>query len=264
MLIFTVCPRNFAFLKGLGFLYVRQNFVGQRDEKALQSFRHALLVDRVGVGVQQADRNRFDTESAEFFGESFHGLSVKITLDRAVVKNPLRQSKSQLGWDKLPFCRREQIIQPFPVLPADDKQVLESLSGKKRRASALALEKRIGGDGGAVDDLSGVQIPQPFEDRLRRIVRRRANFAGVVTAPVPNDEVGESAAGVNSNAHARGETRIVLHHLNSIQGSVEAPSRAGWMMSGQDRISAASTTNGWCMFGAVKKLTNLTDDTLKR
>ena len=125
----------------------------------LEGVRHALLVDRVGVGVQQADRHRFDTEPSELFGESFDGLSVKITRDRAIVKNTLRQSKSQLGWDKLPFRRSEQIIQPFPVLPADDKQVLESLSRKKRGASTLALEKRIGGDGGAVDDFSGVQIP---------------------------------------------------------------------------------------------------------
>ena len=40
------------------------------------------------------------------------------------------------------------------------------------------------------------------------------------------------------------------------------------MMSDQVRISAASTTNGWCMFHAVKKLTNDTpsdtNETLKR
>ena len=40
------------------------------------------------------------------------------------------------------------------------------------------------------------------------------------------------------------------------------------MMSGQVRINAASTTNGWCLFDVVKKLTNYTpsdtNDTLKR
>ncbi len=36
------------------------------------------------------------------------------------------------------------------------------------------------------------------------------------------------------------------------------------MMPAQVRINAASTTDGWCMFDVVKKLTNETDDPPKR
>src|SRR5690606_26267209 len=77
---------------------------------------------------------------------------------------------------------RRQIIKAWPILAADMQNVAKSFGGDKGGRRASPLEQRIGGDGGAVDDLSHIpgigaedceNLPDAVDDAFALVVGRR-------------------------------------------------------------------------------------------
>ena len=106
------------------------------------------------------------------------------------------------------------------MLAADLERIAESLAGQQRGRRALALDQRIGDQGGAVDDLARASIAaladasvssSPTSIADRGIVRRRQRLADDERAAriVIDDEIGEGPADIDTGAHRRrrdGET----------------------------------------------------------
>src|SRR5512146_775128 len=107
-------------------------------------------------------------------------------------------------------------VQFAAVLAADLDQVLEAGISQKQDARALALKQRVGGHGRAVSDQAREQAPtrparrifkhrfKSGENRARRVVRCRKHLVHPQAPAHDRDQIGERAAGVDSDDDGRG------------------------------------------------------------
>ena len=174
------------------------------------------LVLRRAVRVEVAHRHRFDL----FGGEGAYRGTQRAFLERrrrgAVGPNALAYRQAQMarhqGLRRRLAQRVAVVLEPFAHL----QDVAMPFGGEQAEPRALALEQRIGRDGGAVDDAlgraeersaidserCGKQL-QSLQNADRLVPWGRCGFCGRdSTRVVDGDEIGERAADVDSDAKA--------------------------------------------------------------
>ena len=117
---------------------------------APQRPRQRALVGGIGVGVKQPDRDGVGARALH----GAHGARKRGARERDDALPPGAESLAHAdpafgGHQRLDAARSER-VDVGPLLPADLEQILETGGGEERHARALALEQRVGGDGGAV------------------------------------------------------------------------------------------------------------------
>ena len=142
-----------------------------------------LLVDRVGVGVQQADRDRLDALLGERPGDRPDRVLVERDEHLAVPVEPFRDPEAQRPRDERDGLLELDVVQRRPDLAADLEDVAEALGRDQRGPRDLALDDRVGRHGRAVDDVAQAgrvrlgRREDPVggvEEALARVARRRA------------------------------------------------------------------------------------------
>ena len=182
--------------------------VSRRPAQALGEERpRRPLVGRVGVGVEQADRDALHPVGGEPLGDRRDRVGVERREHLAVGADPLVHLV-----DRAPRHEGARLVEPEVVgvealRAPHDEHVAEAAGGDEGGAPALAFEDRVGRDGGRDQDLPDVGETERV--RGREAVDARQGRAGRVGGGaqglreprgaarlVAEDEVGEGAAGV--------------------------------------------------------------------
>jgi hypothetical protein len=159
---------------------------------------------------QEAHRYGLDLRLAKPVEQRIDGRGIDRFQDLALVAHTLGHLEAPLrGYDRLRWVCIE-VVQIRPRLASDAQHITESARGHHGRASAFALQDRVGGHGRAMDYRRAVrELPQLCESAqhgLGRVARGRQHLACVVAPAscVEHDEVGKRAADVNADSqHSR-------------------------------------------------------------
>ena len=171
-LILTIFAQD---IRGLGHENIR---AGRR-----QNFSGALLVGRVGVGMQKTDGDGFDAVFGQLPGQGLHRVHVQRRQHFALGIQPLGHLERQMPGNQRLRPGEFQIEAFRPVGAANGVNIAKAFGGEERGAGALPFQHRIDGDGGAVQKhFNGAQIGarvfQTIGDPLGRIVDHGGSFAG--------------------------------------------------------------------------------------
>ena len=194
----------------------------------------------IGVGMEQADGERVGAAAQRQRGARARvrrAVSGKRDLAVEVECARRRRSASRARTSGSGRDGRQR-VQLVAVLPADLDQILEAGVGEQRDARALALEQRVGRDGRAVSDqigsraprvpprvLSSIALSPPITAR-GRIVGRREHLVHAQVAADDRDQVGEGAAGVDSDDDE--SWRITGFSKILKFGELRGGSKGGW------------------------------------
>ena len=121
----------------------------------------------------------------------------------AVAGGTLFDAEAEVGGNKRFDAIEKKVVEFGACLAADLDGVFETGGGDQHGAGALALEERVGADGGAVQDDEFAFVIDFFEgldDGLGGIGGSGENFCHAQAAVVDPDAVGEGSAGVDSYA----------------------------------------------------------------
>ena len=112
----------------------------------------ASFVDRVGVGVQQRDRDGPDPLLSDLLGD-LPGLHlVKGPEHFAGVQHPFRDAEAQVTGHDRGRPSGPEIVESRPVLSPDVQYVFEALCGQQCDPGALVLQEGVGCDRCSVDE----------------------------------------------------------------------------------------------------------------
>ena len=168
------------------------------------------LVERVPVGVEEADRDRFHPLVHEAAREPADGLRVRCALDPAVrgeafvdleAKGPRHERRGKLD---------EEVVDVVAGLAAELEDVAEAGRRDESGARPGTLDDRVRGLGGRVDHLAdrgradpaGAQEPpDPLDGPRREVPARRQDLLRGERRPrsVHEDDVGERPPDVDAN-----------------------------------------------------------------
>ena len=182
--------------------------VPRRTPQALGEDRpRRPLVGRVGVGMEQADGDALHPVGGEPLGDRRDRVGVKRRQHLAVGADPLVHLV-----DRAPRHEGARLVEPEVVgvealRAPHDEHVAESAGGDEGGTPALAFEDGVGRDGGRDQDLPDVGEAERSNrreavDALQGRAGRVGGGAQGLREPrgaarfVPEDEVGERAAGV--------------------------------------------------------------------
>jgi hypothetical protein len=166
-------------------------------------------VGRVDEGVQEADRDAFDPLVAQRRNQRADGLLVERAQDRAGVVEPLGHRQAQVARHQRLGQGDAEVVLVVAALVAHREHVAEALGGEQGGACARALDHRVGGERGAVDDHAergGANAgfvqdrPHALQHALLGRGWGRQGLDGVAAAGVFEREVGEGAADVHGEA----------------------------------------------------------------
>src|SRR5436190_175802 len=128
---------------------------GYWESEFSQGLRGGPFVRWTPKGKQKADRDRLGPGAADAVPQA-PKFSPRWPLhDAAVSGCPFLHSEPQRARHKRRLALDVQVVEPRPRLAADLDQVLETLGGDQRNASALPFKQRVRPHGRAVDDLDG-------------------------------------------------------------------------------------------------------------
>ena len=142
------------------FAQLRHDVGGERHEQvgkfALDQRAHRLLVRRVGVGMQEADRDRLDAVIHEPAQRGAHRVEVE--------RRDTRPSRSIALADLQPVAARdqrlgkaeEQVVDVVALLGPHLEHVAEALRREQAEPRAAPLDQRIGDERRAVHDLADI------------------------------------------------------------------------------------------------------------
>jgi hypothetical protein len=208
-----------------------------------------LLVHGVGVGVQEAHRQRVDGLAREEVGDGRLGLGlVERGDDLAAGVEALAHLDRPPARDerRLLHVLQVELVGVAPALLADHEQVAEALGGDVADVGAPPLQHHVGGEGGGVHDavdvvgrragfrqrqVEGLQrTDSRVVGRRERLGREQAGAAVVAGRPLlDHHDVGERAADVDAGgqaapAHAAPPSLPLLPLLPSRAAAVAASS----------------------------------------
>src|SRR5581483_4888552 len=205
---------------------LRQDLGRQRDQHARvflgQDRLHALLVDRVGVGVQEHHRHRGHAHLGELARQRARRRLVERGQDRAVRAEPLGHLEDPLRRDRPRRLRPAvEVAVAWDVVPSDLQHVLEAGGGHQRGGRRLALEDRVGRGGGAVEDAQdvagrapgqGQHLPHRGDEARGEIARRRGGLGHPQRAGggIGERDVGEGTAHVDGEGTGLGHGAIIV------------------------------------------------------
>ena len=147
----------------------------ERDDEILavgaQQLADTLLVDRVQIAVEQADRDRDDIVLGQRPCDLVDPGLVKGLQHPAPRIQPLLDLEAEIARHQRGRLFEVDVVERRPDLSADLQHVAEALGRDERGARGLAFDQRVGGDGGAVHQVgngvrSDVSIRQDALDRV--------------------------------------------------------------------------------------------------
>ncbi len=202
-------------LRALVLADLGRDVAGDRDaqlrRRPLHGGSRLLLVRRVHVAVQEADRDRLDPALRELSGERLDLVFVDRLLDLAVGQRAFLDVEAQVSRHQR---RRPPHVEPVdvgPPLPRELHHVAEPGRGQQRDLRALALDQRVGDERRGVDHLRqriGLaleRVTQHGLDAVRGRGRRGERLADRHDAVGAGDaQVGERAPDVDSGPHGAG------------------------------------------------------------
>ena len=191
---------------------------GDLRPQPLELGQRRLLVRRVGIGVEEADRDRLHAFRPEVRDDAGQRREVEGTQLVAVVVHAARQLAAQAARHEGLGLFVVEVEEVRPVAARDLQRVAKALRGDEADAHAGALGQRVDDDGGAVgEEAHGVgRDPRLRHDvehallvagrggvGLRRADRRLAG--GLVG--LEDQQVGEGAADVGCDTDGPGHQR---------------------------------------------------------
>ena len=181
----------------------RQAGVGRQQVVA-----QALLVHRIGVRVQQGDRNRLRPERMHRRRSLAHGGIGQFAFHAAIGAHAFGDAQPPLPRDQRRLLARTQAIDVGARVTADLQHVAEPVRGDQHAAGQRALQHRIGRDRRAVQQQGDIGqgeaepasgFGQSVQQADRR-VRRRGRHLDAAASPgalVQHLKVGEGAADID-------------------------------------------------------------------
>ena len=112
--------------------------------------RASLLVLGIGVGVQEADRHRVDALFRQPARDRIHLGLVEGPHHRSIDAQPLLHLDALRPRHQRADRRRLDIVHGHAVAAADDQHVLVAGGDEDGEPCSIALQRRVGGDRGAV------------------------------------------------------------------------------------------------------------------
>ena len=162
---------------------------------------------RVAEGVEEADRQALDRLARERRDDLAQCRLVEGLQHVALVVEPFRHRQAPAARHQRLGQRDVQVVLVVAALVAEGEHVAETLGRDQRRAGALALDQRIGGEGRAMDeevDVAGFQSgaieqqDEPVEHAALGRFRRRQDLGGDAGAVDRLDrQVGEGPADID-------------------------------------------------------------------
>ena len=192
-------------------VHVARNRHRQARELGPDEIPDRTLVDRVLVGMQEADRERLYPVFHQLANLPSHGVRIERLEHRPVAAHPLRDLAAVAARGQRLWKRQEEIVDVVALLRPHLQDVPEAASRQQPEPRAVALDDGVGHEGGAVHDVADVlefysgrrqQIAHPRKRTDRGILRRRQALVQVQPAllAVHQDEVGEGTADVEADA----------------------------------------------------------------
>ncbi len=165
-----------------------------------------FLVRRVGVGVHEEDRDRFDAERFDLAGERRQRGGVERRDDLALAADALGHLEPQRARDQRLVAAIVQVERVGPVAARDFEHVAKARRRDEGRLGALALDQRIDDERGAVVDETRLvrrelHLVEAVEDAFDEIsVGRRALGVGdAVVLVVVRNEISEGTADIDGD-----------------------------------------------------------------
>ena len=182
----------------------RNRHIGQRRTHRIG---HRAFMRRIGVGVQQADRDALHGFVAQRRDRRGDARRVERYRDRTVRAQLLDHLQAQPPLHQGTRLGPVQVVQHRHAQVADLQDVAEAPGGDQRGACALALEHGVGADGRAVQHVGHCpavrrqQRAQAVDDALAVIMRGGCNLVRDNAAVRGDcDEVGEGPADIDPDA----------------------------------------------------------------
>ena len=196
------------------FLDLRQDLMADRDrnvrQRHAQTIRDGTLVRRIGVAVQQADRDALHLFRAQHLDRRIDAGEIERDRDAAVRAQLFGHLQPQAALHQRARLGPADVVQHRHAQVADLQDVAEATRRDQRRASALALQHRVRPDRRTVQHIGdaravGEQLVQAGDDALAIVVRRRGDLARR-DAPIVGDrhQIGERAADIDTDSHRHG------------------------------------------------------------
>ena len=200
--------------------HLRRHLGRERDpevrQRVLQDVADPSLVRRVDVGVQEADRGALDTLGGEPGGRGCDRRLVERQDRIARGVEPLGDGETPLPGHQRHRLLHVDVVLLETALRAHLDGIAETLGGDQRGARALALDHRVGGERGAVDDQR--HLVRGDAARLHRLREALAHaFFGRVgcrqhlrrepLSPSLEHDIGEGAADIDSDPNLNARSR---------------------------------------------------------
>ena len=185
----------------------------------LNDLGNALLMRRVGVGVEQADGEALDFLARNFRDQRGDGVLIERRQNLPAPVHALGHRPAQRARHEGREPVGVDVILVETVFVGDLKAVPVAFCNDKRGFRALALDQRVGRQGGAVDDegdvaRSGPGLAQHLADARHEAFGGggccRQHLAAGLDAAAFENHVGEGAADIDSKSGAPGVHREVL------------------------------------------------------
>ena len=169
---------------------------------------------RVGIGVQEADGDRFDRFRPQLRADFAQASLVQRPPDTPIGQHALRRVEAQAPLDQGRRFPQRQVVHVIAPLVADLDSVAEAGGRQQRGLRALAFDERIGDQRGAMRDIAdrarmqaggAQQVFYAFQHRGRGIgIGRQQLFDRDLPAlHVEGDDVGEGAADIDCKQSGR-------------------------------------------------------------
>ena len=176
-----------------------------------------LLVGRMGVGVQEPDRDRLDPRRPPCDRDLPHPRGVERNEDLPACRYPLVDLAPQRARHERLRLVHEDVVLLEPLLESHLEDVPEPSGGQERGPCPLAFDEGVRGEGGAVDEdvdvrrRGGALLQGPiegFEHAGLGRARRGRDLGGAAPGRGVEDDVGKRAPDV-------GRETALAHHFAS-------------------------------------------------
>ena len=220
---------------------------GHRGQKLDAEVRQRALVDRVAVGVQEADRDGLDARVLEPRDGRAGARLVQRREHAAVGLDALRDLEPQVARHQRRRLVDEEVVHVVAAFAPDLDRVAEARRREEPRPRALALDQRVGGQRGPVDQRADIGGPaarvvqqrdHALLDGLRGVLGGREELADLDGAcgVVHPDEVGEGPADVDADARVPPRRCHAPECTRGVGGV-----KAAWAAKNRARSRAAGT-----------------------
>ena len=143
------------------FAQLRHHIGRKRNEQvrefAFDQCAYGLLVCRIGIGVQEADRDGLDAVIDELAHSRAHFAGIERRDNAPVAVQPFADFEPVAARNERVGKAQEQVVDVVALLGPHFEAVAEALRREQAKFRAAPLDDRVGDERGAVDDFGNVR-----------------------------------------------------------------------------------------------------------